>query len=356
MMHVFPVLFLGGSLFLSTLSADPIADKLGDIFEKVMEQSHRDGAKVMRRPVFAKDHGCLQAEFLVNPKLDPALRVGAFKEDRYPAWVRFSNDGGYGKDTRKSARGMAIKLVGVPGRKILKGEEAAVTQDFVMENYPVFFADNAKEFLEFIEVALSGDDKKQADFDKAHPETPKILKKMDEMLLADPLDGQYWTPTPYRLGDKIMKYMVKPCIDPPSPPVKPMKRENFLRENLIEHMKEKTPVCLRLYVQLQTSPTTTDRATVAWSEKGDGAYRAFGDLTIATGQDVDSDVRKQICENLSFTGWHATKDLEPVGSINEARGIIYQRMAKARRKFNAQSDEKILQGEPTELKLEGVKK
>ena len=47
-------------------------------------------------------------------------------------------------------RGMSIKLVGVKeGPKLLQGYEDAQTQDFIMENHPVFFVDNAQEFLDF---------------------------------------------------------------------------------------------------------------------------------------------------------------------------------------------------------------
>ncbi len=136
-----------------------IANDIGDIFENIMRKvAEKPSSPFMRRTVFGKDHGCLKAKFTVNPKLAKIYRVGPFKKDWYPAWIRFSNDGGYGSDKRPVNRGMTIKLVGVDGKKLLPGEEDAVTQDFLMENHPTFFVNTAAEFLESTQVALSEDE------------------------------------------------------------------------------------------------------------------------------------------------------------------------------------------------------
>jgi hypothetical protein len=60
----------------------------------------------------------------------------------YQAWIRFSNGSGdpTRADIKRDARGMAIKVMGVPGKKLLDDESAATTQDFIMINHPVFFA------------------------------------------------------------------------------------------------------------------------------------------------------------------------------------------------------------------------
>jgi hypothetical protein len=40
-------------------------------------------------------------------------------------------------DIKRDARGMAVKVLGVPGKKLLQDEEDATTQDFIMISHPV---------------------------------------------------------------------------------------------------------------------------------------------------------------------------------------------------------------------------
>jgi len=348
-----------------------VAQQIGDEFEKFMRAFGPPRNPLMRRPVFAKSHGCVKAKFTVNPKLKPKHKIGAFTRGEYNAWIRFSNDSAYGPDTAKVARGMAVKLVGVLGKKILKGEEDAFTQDFVMENHPVFFVNTAQDFLDFL--MASSDPQKKKVFDALHPETQRVLDDMDKNLLADPLDGQYWTPTPYRFGPDVIKYTVKPCAKlpdtdgksspdaytfcgkPPDPKSKPMEGDNYLRENLVEHLKLPTDTYMGFFVQFRTTEEKMpiDKAVVKWPEEGpgNGNFELFATLTIPTGQDVNDPDRQKICEDLSFTGWHATPEMEPVGSLNIVRGEVYKRMADIRRKANNPNDPSVLV-EPTTLSLD----
>src|SRR5262249_33055893 len=66
-----------------------------------------------------KAHGCVRAKIVVPSGLPDSLRHGVFAEPReFNAYIRYSN--GKGRDDREGdAHGMAIKLVGVPGEKLL---------------------------------------------------------------------------------------------------------------------------------------------------------------------------------------------------------------------------------------------
>src|SRR5688500_15597830 len=81
------------------------------------------------RTVHPKQHGCVRAELIVEPRLSDALRHGIFSEARtYAALVRFSN-AKQRNDQLPDGHGMAIKLVGVEGAKLLESEHDATTQD-----------------------------------------------------------------------------------------------------------------------------------------------------------------------------------------------------------------------------------
>src|ERR1019366_4418104 len=75
----------------------------------------------------------------------------------YQAWIRFSNGSSdpTRADIKRDARGMAIKVLGVPGKKLLLDEGQATTQDFIMINHPVFFATDPARYLSFMEDANS---------------------------------------------------------------------------------------------------------------------------------------------------------------------------------------------------------
>ena len=56
------------------------------------------------------------------------LAKGIFVPDKtYSAWIRFSNASGDATqaDDKKDARGMAIKILGVSGKKILENDDQA---------------------------------------------------------------------------------------------------------------------------------------------------------------------------------------------------------------------------------------
>jgi hypothetical protein len=73
-----------------------------------------------------------------------------------------------------------------------------------------------------------------------------------------------------------------------------------------------------------------DQATVLWKEDQSPMVR------VATLQIPKQELPPQdvVCEDYSFTAWHALPEHQPVGSINEARGIVYSRMSKDRRTRN----------------------
>jgi hypothetical protein len=50
--------------------------------------------------------------------------------------------------------------------------------------------------------------------------------------------------------------------------------------------------------------------------------------------DFDEEAMMAIGQHLSFTPWHNAPDHEPVGSINEARRVAYERISHLRHELN----------------------
>src|SRR5438093_8357059 len=73
------------------------------------------GKSPVPRAQHPKQHGCVEAEFIVEPDLPETLRHGLFREPKtYRALVRFSN-GRQQDDRAGDAHGMAVKLLDVGG-------------------------------------------------------------------------------------------------------------------------------------------------------------------------------------------------------------------------------------------------
>lgn len=115
------------------------------------------------RGLHMKIHAGLIAEFQVLPNLPEHARFGVFREPRvFPAVVRFSNGESNKKpDKQIQPRGIAIKLVGVSGPKLLEDQKEAVTQDFLATSHSVTSTvRHVRQFIAFIEASIEARDSK----------------------------------------------------------------------------------------------------------------------------------------------------------------------------------------------------
>lgn len=299
---------------------------------RMIEENVRGEAKngLARRDAHVKAHGCVQAKFRVLQKLPKEVLGGIFGEPRtYPAWIRYSN--GFGKvqdDSVGDGRGMAIKLMGVE-------HSESGTQDFVMINHPVFFVRNAADYVEF-QRALSKDKPVKFFFPGFNPFNFRlhefgIANSIRNTKVANPLDAQYWSMTPYLFGDTAMKFSARPCsavsrfVETSSP--------NFLRENMQNHLAQ-DGACFDFMVQLRKHPSEMpiEDPTLEWSEK-DSPFITVAQITIPP-QKFTSPEQLEFCENLSFTPWHAIPEFRPLGGINRVRKTVYDTISRVRHELN----------------------
>src|SRR5207247_11151451 len=102
----------------------------------VLATREEKGDHLYRRDAHAKTHGCVLGDFTVMNTSGTPFHQGLFaKEETHKAWIRYSSGStALQSDLAPDARGMAVKVLKVPGQKLLEGEELARTQDFVMIN------------------------------------------------------------------------------------------------------------------------------------------------------------------------------------------------------------------------------
>jgi catalase len=296
-----------------------------------LQTQYPPAVRPMRRDVHAKQHGCVKAIFEVrNQNLPPELRVGIFARNQtFPAWIRFSNASSSLKaDSSFDARGMAIKLMNVRGTKILRDESNEETQDFVLINLPIFFADTSASFMKITQT----DKTFTVLFFLTHPHMlftilPKILANV-----SNPLFIRYWSTTPYALGPVAVKYSAVPCNVNNSQKVD-RHHENYLREAMTSTLNN-SEVCFQFMVQLQNDAKKMpiEDPTVEWQEK-QSPFIPVAKIRIIS-QKFDSDKQMEFCENTAFTPWHSLPENRPLGEINRARKVIYEAVSSMRHRAN----------------------
>jgi hypothetical protein len=292
-----------------------------------------------RRDAHAKDHGCVTASFEVdNNLLDPAEKVGVFASNKsYPAWIRFSNGSFHVQgDVEADVRGFAIKLMEVEGDKVLAAQRDAQTQDFLLINGPKMFVRNPVDYVEFSQKALDGNPVSY--FLKLDPRQWHLRELFNLLGIvrkkpSSPLNSQYWSTTPYRLGeDNAVKFSARPCDgevdgrpDDPS--------EDYLREAMAEHLAG-NDACFEFMVQRQLDPESMpiEDPTYEW-EEGQSPFVVVARIKIPA-QTFDTPGRQTFCENLSMNPWHTLPEHRPLGGINRVRRTVYEAISALRHELN----------------------
>jgi hypothetical protein len=315
----------------------PIAENLSVVIEESIRKQYSAGSA--RRDAHPKAHGCVKAEFNIVDTLPEALSKGMFVPGKnYQAWIRFSNGSGdpTHADIKRDARGMAIKVLGVPGKKLLEDEAEATTQDFIMINHPVFFATDPARYLSFMDDANSDHFYRKLfiPFDLGAKGTLIALKTRSSRI-ANPLQTRYWSMVPYQLGTgegrQAVKYSARACSAatdrlPKNP------GHDFLRDAL-RNTLHSGDACMEFLVQPRTSDNMdVEDSRIEWKE-GEAPFYKLATIRVPP-QTFDTPEQNTFCENLSFTPWHALPEHKPLGVTNRLRKVIYDHISRVRHEMN----------------------
>lgn len=260
-------------------------------------------------------------------------RVGLFATPKkYPALVRFSNGAGRRQSDRTlDVRGIAVKVFGVDGKKVIPGMEDETTQDFLAIRTSALPIKNADEFMQIVRLnrpaalmplRLMG----ALGFRRAI----QIIKAALAGLRAPQasLAGtSYFSALPIALGSHAIQYSFAPRDK--HEPLK-LATSNTLGEELSTRLKT-SPVVYDFRVRFYVDATSTpiEDASVEWSSP----WITVGTLTLPV-QDTTSARGKRVgetIEGLGFDPWHARADMRPLGNIMRARNVAYRTSTMARK-------------------------
>jgi hypothetical protein len=280
----------------------------------------RDHEQPVQRGFHAKAHGCLWGHLDPLPERDPRTRFGIFADPATsrPVWVRFSNGVGWKQEDGKlDARGMAVKVMNVPGKKYAPDEEQ--TQDFLMTNTPTPVGKDGEQFMRFARANASGTFPSLL-FMASHLRSgaPALLRTS---AIASSVTEQYWSGSAYHLGaHQAVKFTARPCNGSPS---RTASREgaDYLRDDIV--WAARGGACYTFYVQLQVDPDQTpiEDAAKNWTPEVSPLVPVAN--IVFPPQELQTPRQDELCRSLAFDPWHSIPAHKPMGHINRARRYVY---------------------------------
>jgi hypothetical protein len=264
-----------------------------------------------------KQHAGLWATFTVDEHIPPEMRFGLFaKVGSYTALIRFSNGRGP-DDTKPEVHAMAIKVLVPDAQGTIR------MQDFIVADHAVFFARNVQHVFEFLAATVGGTPVPQL----AATSFPKLVG-FSSVAARSLLEMDYWSQTPYKLGDGAVKYWVAPAQPQEHPAVALDGSPDGLRAALIEqltHRKLAARFDLNAMPQTDADSMPIEDPTVDWTS----APVRLASISIYP-QTFDTPQQMAFFENLSWSPWNALDEHRPLGGINRARKLIYEESSALR--------------------------
>ena len=294
-----------------------------------------------RRDAHPKGHGCVVATFKVD-KVQDRFAFGVFAQPgQYDALIRFSSGSPtLQPDFMKDARGMAVKLFNVPGKKLLPFEEDDTTQDFTMMNNPVFFIRTLEEYAQFNQMLAYGNPKAYFIDPTGNP----LKWHLRELWLGtgtqkprpDSLaTTRFYSASAYALGpNAYIKYSAVPCssnkVMPPDAKQSKELDYDYLRLELANQAAAGS-ACFDFMVQAQVPGKNmpVEDTTVEWNE-ADSPFIKVATITFKPDPNNNSAENNTACEAMSFNPWHSLASHRPVGVMNRVRKALYQEMSRFR--------------------------
>jgi hypothetical protein len=318
---------------------------------KIQQKVYDDSAHASRG-VHAKGHGLLIGELRVLDGLPDYLAQGLFAAvATYPVVMRLSTIPGDILDDRISVpRGLALKVIGVPGARVA-GSEGDVTQDFVLANGPVFAKSHPKSFLSTLKQLAATTDKApglKKLLSVVMRGTEKVLETVGGQsstlmtLGGYPevhiLGDEFYSQTPYLYGAYMGKFSVKPLSaglrSLAKAPLDLKDKPDGIRESVVDYFRTNSAeweLQVQLCTDLEAMPI--EDAAKAWPEDK-SAYQPAARITIPP-QDAWSASRVEAIDGqMSFSAWHALAAHRPLGAMNRVRKTVYDAAARFRAEHN----------------------
>ena len=285
------------------------------------------------RQFHAKMHGFVEAAFIVEKDLPLHMRHGFLQPGQtFKARIRFSNGSAQVVDDRKAdLRGMAIKLLNVPGNMLVQDEKMLQSQDLLLVSYPTLMSPHVADFKRNIK-AICGGFFGMLGFGVNPINWPTLVRILRSMKKMDNLfNNEYWSVSPSRLGtpDQAVKYSVVPVTRPAV--IYPDKSHpDFLRNTLQQELNTHDfRFDFRIQFQEDAVTMPIENPCVEWRSP----WHKVAELVIPK-QIFNTAERNEAGEHASYSPWHSLPAHQPLGGISRARKEAYSAIAAYRLQHN----------------------
>ncbi len=291
--------------------------------EQLRELQRQRAARKGRtdRALHAKANLVVRGSLTIHDDLPPHARVGIFAAPgRYDVVARFSNGtGGRQPDRTPDVRGVALKVLGVPGRKLIPGLEDATTQDFLLIRSRSQPFRDPREFVTLVRAAT-----KPAlllpklaiglGLGRTLHVLPQLVRSLRQPMT--PLaETSYYSALPVQWGAATARYALL-AERPGGGTV-----EDDLGAQL-ESALAAGPVRWTMAAQFFVDGTRTpiEDASVDWDE----AVSPHLPLATLSLEAVPTPEERDAIEQWSFDPWHAPVEFRPLGAMMRARNAAYR--------------------------------
>ncbi|MDB5734951.1 MAG: catalase [Alphaproteobacteria bacterium] len=300
------------------------------------------------RAVHAKGHGLLKATLTVINNLPEPLAQGLFAlPGPFDVLMRFSTSpGDLLPDSVSTPRGLAIKVLDVPGER-LPGGYGDGAQDFLLVNGKAFGAPNPKKFLgnlkllagttdkaEGLKVALSAALQATEELVESLGGESGLLNSLGGHPPFHPLGESYFSQVPLRHGG----YIAKLGLVPVSPELKALEKIKLdtgaefdaLRQAIRNHFMVHGGVW-ELQAQLNTDleKMPIENAQVAWPED-QSPYVTIARIEAKPQESWSDELRQRVDIAAAFSPWNGIVAHQPLGGVMRARRTVYPALAGLR--------------------------
>ncbi|HUD93685.1 catalase family protein [Sphingobium sp.] len=319
-------------------------------FDEILQTTHEDYGRAVRA-VHAKAHGILEGIFTVADVLPPELVQGLFAApSSHRAYLRIStNPGDILDDAVALPRGLALKVLDVEGER-LPGAQGS-TQDFIMVNGPIFTAPDAKKFAGNLKLLAKTTDRAEG----AKVAASKVLQVVNAALGAvgmestalaglggapqvDPLGETYFSVTPFRYGEYVAKFRLRPVssalTELTGAKIRTKGHPDAIRERVQQEMAGiDAEWAFEVQLRRDADRQPIEDASVEWKEDH-APFVEVARLRVPRQDSWDADRVRAVDEDMRFSVWTGLAAHRPLGGINRARRDAYQHSADFRAAAN----------------------
>lgn len=323
-----------------------LTEEISALMSRFLEREYRDTGKTAERAGNTKTYGLVRGQFRVHDDLPPDLHTPLFRPGAsYPVYARF---GGPGPRVVPDIEdngilSVGIKLMGVPGAKLLDDERYTV--DFSGISAPTFTTPDVRENVKLQQQVGLG----TPVWYFLNPFDSHYLDMLMQGLYArahvTPLGLAYHSCVPclYDTGDgtpRAIKYALLPQTGARQE-AGPFTRDtlrapDYLRDAMGSTLA-KTPVGFDFAIQFQTDPRTMpiENAAVAWSTR-ESPFISVARLELPV-QRFDGPAQDAFARRITINPWHTIAEHRPLGNQNRARRTIYFATSRTRQAINGET-------------------